>query len=134
MAYKLSAEIQHCLECGSVIFQYGGRKDRKFCSASCKNKYWNRQTNSRQGYHLKIIAQLDHNYKILSRLLSIGVLSIKSEDMRLLGFHFDVMTGHHRRMKRDWYECFDIRYLQMPSRISNLQYIPVEDAVVGQKP
>lgn len=134
MAYKLSDETQHCLECGSVILSYGGRKDRKFCSTSCKNKYWNRKTNSRQGYQLKIISQLDRNYRILSRLLSIGVLSVKREDLLLLGFHFDLMTGHRRVMKRDWNECFDIRYLQMPSRISNLQFIPVEDAAVSQKP
>ena len=83
---------------------------------------------------MKIISQLDRNYKILSRLLTIGVLSVKSEDLLLLGFRFDVMTGHRRHMKRDWNECFDIRYLQMPSRISNLQYIPVEDAAVGRTP
>ena len=128
MIYKMKKEsATHCLECGTVTY---GRNDQKFCSAKCKNKWWNRRTNARTGYQLKVLNMLDRNYRILTRLLSIGVLSVRSEDLQLLGFRPDVMTGHRRMMKREWNECFDIGYLQMPSRISNLHYLEAGDAAV----
>ena len=30
-----------CLFCGQPVTQYPGRKEKKFCSDSCRNKYWN---------------------------------------------------------------------------------------------
>lgn len=30
-----------CQLCGSPFIQYPGRKVKKFCSADCRNKYWN---------------------------------------------------------------------------------------------
>lgn len=30
-----------CLFCGESFIQYPGRKVKKFCSAECRNKYWN---------------------------------------------------------------------------------------------
>jgi len=129
MMYKIGKAESHCLECGTVTY---GRNGQKFCSSKCKNKWWNRKTNARTGYQLKVLNILDRNYRILTRLLSIGVLSVRSEDLLLLGFRPDVMTGHRRILKREWNECFDIGYLQMPSRISNLHYLEVGDAAVRE--
>lgn len=30
-----------CLCCGKPVTQYPGRKEKKFCSDSCRNKWWN---------------------------------------------------------------------------------------------
>lgn len=115
----------HCLECGSETY---GRSGQKFCSVKCKNQWWNKKRNFRNSYQLKLLNMLDRNYRILTHLLSIGVLSVRREDLLLLGFRLDIMTGHRRVMKREWNECFDICYLQTPSRISNLHYLEIGDA------
>lgn len=30
-----------CLQCGKPVIQYPGRKEKKFCSDACRNKWWN---------------------------------------------------------------------------------------------
>lgn len=34
-----------CLCCGKAVIQYTGRKEKKFCSDSCRNKWWNSHLN-----------------------------------------------------------------------------------------
>ena len=34
-------EIHHCLCCGTPVAQKSGRKEKKFCSDKCRNKWWN---------------------------------------------------------------------------------------------
>ncbi len=34
-------EEHHCLCCGKPVQQTPGRKEKKFCSDSCRNKWWN---------------------------------------------------------------------------------------------
>lgn len=34
-------EKHHCLCCGTPVQQTPGRKEKKFCSDSCRNKWWN---------------------------------------------------------------------------------------------
>ena len=34
-------EIHHCLCCGTVVVQNNGRKEKKFCSDKCRNRWWN---------------------------------------------------------------------------------------------
>ena len=34
-------EEYNCIFCGTQFIQYPGRKAKKFCSAECRNKYWN---------------------------------------------------------------------------------------------
>lgn len=37
-----SDETEHyCLCCGTVVVQHIGRKEKKFCSDKCRNKWWN---------------------------------------------------------------------------------------------
>ncbi|MBP3722598.1 MAG: RNA polymerase subunit sigma-70 [Selenomonadaceae bacterium] len=44
---KLSAKIngQTCLECGNPMEQSHGQREKKFCSDSCRIKWWNHHTN-----------------------------------------------------------------------------------------
>ena len=34
-----------CINCGKPIVQYPGRKEKKFCSDSCRNRWWNSHLN-----------------------------------------------------------------------------------------
>lgn len=34
-------EGHHCLYCGAAVQQTQGRKEKKFCSDRCRNKWWN---------------------------------------------------------------------------------------------
>lgn len=35
-------DIRHCLFCGKKVVQNPGRKEKKFCSDTCRSKYWNK--------------------------------------------------------------------------------------------
>ena len=37
--------MHRCLCCGVTVEQKPGRKEKKFCSDKCRNKWWNRHTN-----------------------------------------------------------------------------------------
>lgn len=37
----IDGETHHCLCCGKEVVQLGGRKEKKFCSDKCRNKWWN---------------------------------------------------------------------------------------------
>ena len=34
-------EVKYCLHCGRQVMQNPGRKEKKFCSDLCRNRYWN---------------------------------------------------------------------------------------------
>ena len=37
----IDGEVHHCLCCGKEVVQPGGRKEKKFCSDKCRNRWWN---------------------------------------------------------------------------------------------
>ena len=37
----IDGEVHHCLCCGKEVVQPAGRKEKKFCSDKCRNKWWN---------------------------------------------------------------------------------------------
>lgn len=37
--------VKTCMCCGKQIIQYPGRKEKKFCSDVCRNKWWNSHLN-----------------------------------------------------------------------------------------
>ena len=37
----------YCIQCGSVVKQTPGRKQKKFCSNKCRSQYWNYQYRKR---------------------------------------------------------------------------------------
>ena len=41
MAPVKSTEIHKCRLCGATVPQIPGRKEKKFCSDACRNKWWN---------------------------------------------------------------------------------------------
>ncbi len=35
-------DVRHCLFCGKEVRQNPGRKEKKFCSDTCRSKWWNK--------------------------------------------------------------------------------------------
>ena len=120
MSYKLHIETEgNCLECGTAI---SGRRDKRFCSLSCKNKYNNRTQMTRRQLRANTIAALTGNYAILEALLHEGKTGAGLEELSELGFDPAYVTSHRRgRFKHDEYACFDIWYYRTDTRIFNVR-------------
>ena len=120
MSYKLHFEEEGtCLECGSV---FQGRKDKQFCSLSCKNRYHNRQLMNKRQQRAKTVAALTGNYTVLEALLNDGKTGAGLEELSELGFDPTYVTEHRRgRFKHDEYACFDIWYYRTDTRIFNVR-------------
>ena len=122
MSYEEDNGGKRCLECGDVL-PYG-RKDMKFCSSSCKNK-WHYQSRSWVNVlKLRTRSILDKNYSILEALLESGVTSIDIPDLAQMGYNFDCVTSYHKVRNRDEYRCYDIKYCMSASRVFKLERCP----------
>lgn len=120
MAYKLHNEEEGtCLECGSAI---SGRKDKQFCSLSCKNAFHNRAVVSKRQQRSKIVAALTGNYAVLEALLKEGKTTAGLDELTELGFDPAFVTEHRRgHFRHDEYACFDIWYYRTDTRIFNVR-------------
>lgn len=120
MSYKLHDEVEGtCLECGSTIH---GRRDKRFCSLSCKNKFNNRTQMAKRQMRAKVMAALTGNYAILEALLIEKKTGASLEDLSELGFDPAYVTSHRRgRFSHDEYACFDIWYYRTDTRIFNVR-------------
>lgn len=120
MSYHLFIEEEgNCLECGTAI---RGRKDKRFCSLSCKNNYHNRTQFNKRQMRAKVIAALTGNYAVLEALLHDGKTGASLEELSELGFDPAYVTGHRRgRFHHDEYSCFDISYYRTEARVFNVR-------------
>ena len=122
MNYEKEDKRGRCLECGDVL-PYGSRTDMKFCSVSCKSR-WHYTNGSRlKGLRLKTIGALDRNHEILETLLSKGISSMDIQDLVQMGFNINCVTSYHKVRRHDEYRCFDIKYIQTPSRITGIEKV-----------
>ena len=123
MEYKIKQKARReCLSCGGPI-RYG-RTDKKFCSDACKNRYHNQQMNQFLKIHSKIVHALDRNHKILSHCLSHGLNSIDLNEAIEWGFNPEYVTGLRRSRMRQEFRCFDIQYVDTPSRLTGIALVP----------
>lgn len=120
MSYKiLNEESGTCLECGTP---FHGRRDKHFCSLSCKNAWHNREQQARRHRRSKILAALSGNYSILEALLKEAQTSASLEELVSLGFNPVYVTGHRRgHFRHDEYACFDIWFCRSDTRIFNVR-------------
>ena len=119
MSYKILNEGEGtCLECGET---FHGRRDKHFCSLTCKNAYHNRAQQAKRHHRSEILAALSGNYSILEALLKEDRTSARLEDLATLGFKPAYVTGHRRgRFSHDEYACFDIVFCRTDTRIFNV--------------
>lgn len=74
----IDGEVHHCLCCGKEVVQPGGRKEKKFCSDKCRNKWWN------SNLLIRSIVKLN---------ITLSVLTAKSHSV-----HMGISTGNIARM------------------------------------
>lgn len=126
MEYKLKQQRGNaCLECGDVITY--GRRDRKFCSDQCKNKYHNDIEHRRRSVQVKVIKALNKNYRILDSLILEGYESADLVELSQIGFNKDYATSYQKRRGRNEYGCFDIRYCLTPTRLIHIQRVSTDE-------
>lgn len=120
MSYKIHNEQEgNCLQCGAP---FTGRKDKHFCSLTCKNAFHNTEQQQKRQRRSEIIAALSGNYQILEALLKEKRTSARLEDLAGLGFDPAYVTGYRKgRFGHDDYACFDIWYYRSDTRIFNVR-------------
>ncbi|MCR5840581.1 MAG: hypothetical protein K6G86_00720 [Bacteroidales bacterium] len=120
MAYKKQFEEEStCLECGKAFY---GRKDKHFCSLSCKNMWHNRKIRERRHLRMEVMAALARNYEILNALLKEERVSAELEELVKAGYDPAFVTGHRKGLYRhDEYTCFDISFYRTSTKIFNVR-------------
>lgn len=121
--YGTGEERSRCLECGDTI-EYG-RAGKKFCCENCKNRYNNRRVRNTRISRMRVMTSLDKNYRILERLLRMGVTTMDVSYMKQLGFSFDSVTSYHKVRKRDEFCCFDISFVVTETKVTSITRVPV---------
>lgn len=117
--------MSHCLECGDEI-PYGGRKDRKFCSDSCRNQYHNAHRSYDRVVHQRVDNALQKNYRILMHLLGAGLTQADNDELFLLGFRREYKTACSVTNRRMESRCYEISYRESESRIFDIKRIPAK--------
>lgn len=117
--YKLAKPVKsRCLQCGAPI---NGRPDKKFCDSSCRNAYHNREAEELRRYRNFVLETIEINYAILKEALNDGRRSIPYDEAASRGFNPDIITGYHKKYRKDDYCVFDIIYNRSDSRIDNIR-------------
>lgn len=116
---------QHCLECGDEL-PYGSRRDRKFCSESCRNQYHNDHRSYDRIVHQRVDTAIQKNYRILRHLLSVGLNHAGNDELFLLGFRRDYKTSCVVANRRVESRCYEISYRESETRIFDIKRIPAE--------
>ena len=133
MKYILEETVPRCLECGDPL-PYG-RKDRKFCCKSCKNRHHNREARRWRFRYATVIGILEKNHDILRQLIQLGIRSIPKEELIQLGYRMGFVTSSGREGRRTVCRCFDIVFFDTETRIAGLaiENPPwVHDIAVGE--
>lgn len=118
--YRLKYQEEgSCLECGTTFY---GRKDKHFCSLSCKNRYHNKIIQAQRRYRAEVMAALTRNYAILDALVKEDRTSAPLAELKKAGFDPAYITGHRKgRYRHDDYSCFDLSFYRTDTRIFNLR-------------
>lgn len=117
--YDREQEKEHCLECGNELSY--GRAGKKFCSDKCKNSYHNRREYASRNLKAKVNAAIERNYRILSRVMSIGMKSVSLQELALMGFDRDYMTSYRKSGRFGQCSCYNITYRITPTRIYEIK-------------
>lgn len=117
---------KRCIQCGRPITE--GRKDRKFCSDVCKNRFHNCKRGIRRDlYQERVQRILIRNYSILERLLELKVTTFDRMALAQMGYDFSHVTLHRKQGGHNLYGCYDIQYELTPTIIKKLRSVLPED-------
>ena len=124
MKYEEHDDRPVCLECGDEIAY--GRKDKKFCSETCKNRYHNERQHYSRSVRLRVLGALDRNYSVLEKLLRLGISSISIGDIANMGYNKEFVTSYHKVGGHNEFRCFDIKYCCSDSKLFHIERIKPE--------
>lgn len=103
--------MKTCLNCEAHLV---GRRDKKFCSDSCRNAYNNRQNAITNNLVRLINRKLSKNRRILEEFKLHGKRKISREVMLAKGFDFDLHTSIYSNKKgRTYYYCYEQGYVEV---------------------
>ncbi len=89
-----------------------GRRDKKFCSDSCRNNYNNDQNAQRGSLIRRVNGILRKNKRILEEMNPSGKTTVHKEKLQNIGFDFQYYTNTYTTKKGDNYRfCYDQGYL-----------------------
>ena len=102
-------EMRVCPECGREVT---GRRDKKFCTDTCRNTYNNRQNAGEGNVVRKVNGILRRNRRILEEMNPTGKTKTHKDKMVSNGFDFQYYTNTYTTKKGDDYRfCYDHGYL-----------------------
>lgn len=107
-----------CRFCGKRIT--GGRRDKKFCCVTCKNKFNNiKKHHMYDTRHFNEI-HLKRNYKVLETLLCYGIQEMDLESMVSNGFQPEIVSSYWQKNDGVELTCLDIAYELSENKVSNI--------------
>jgi hypothetical protein len=90
-----------CFQCQTII---KGRSDKKFCSATCKNAFYNAQKKDTLEVTVEIDGYLHRNRTILKQIMGTSKKEILDRLVLVrAGFHFDYMTHFYINKENKMY-------------------------------
>lgn len=100
---------KRCLECNT---RFKGRRDKKFCSDTCRNAYNNKFSRQVNNTVRNVNRLLGKNYRILLQLNPNGKAKTTRDIMSAKGFDFNHYTSIYETKKgARYYFCYDQGYL-----------------------
>lgn len=110
-----------CLQCGHEIAY--GRKDKRYCSEKCRNRYHNLKHHDIRSVKLRILGALDRNYSVLGKLLQLGIHTMPVSDLAQMGYNKEYVTSCHTVGGHVEFRCFDIKFRCSDNRIYQIERV-----------
>ena len=109
----MANSLSYCLCCNKPL---KGRADKKYCSDTCRNQFFNKQKELERAEIRTIDLVLKKNRRILRDLLGDHTsINISEKDLLVKGFVFLYYTHHltTKMEQREYVFCYDYGYRQM---------------------
>ena len=103
--------MKKCPVCQQEIM---GRKDKIYCSLSCKSAHQYELRQEQEAYFYKVDRQLKKNRTILKRYNKIGKTTLKKEVLMAEGFNPSYFTNYWKNNKGQVYLfCYEYGFLSL---------------------
>lgn len=115
--------MKKCPVCNADV---KGRKDKIYCSETCKSSHQYENRTKNESFYLHVDRQLKINRKILKRYNHTGYTTLRKEVLLQQGFDPRFFTHYWKNQKGQVYLfCFDYGFLEI-KREGNKKYLLVE--------
>lgn len=115
--------MKKCPVCNSEV---KGRKDKTYCSESCKSSHQYERRTKEESFFLQVDRQLKINRKILKRYNQTGYTTLRKEVLLEHGFNPRYFTHYWKNQKGQVYLfCFDFGFLEVEQN-GKKKYLLVE--------